>query len=313
MPACLPSLHQLAVPTLAGVLASPDDQPPMLVESTLDLLCVFLRPAAPAEAMSAHAACFRHVVALAVNSDDVGVLQSTADCLRAFLRSGGVESLAWGMDGEGLNGDGDGEGVLRAYLDAAAKLLSPSLEDGAAVFAAPLLGQMLRRLPAQMAPLLPEVVSAVVNRVHSARQPNLIAALLSIFARLAHADANALVSLLAGMPAPTAASSSSSSSSSSAHEQTVRGGGGGGGAGAAGGSAGDGTDGIPPAVNALELVMRAWTSFQPDVQGAFDIKLTTSALALLLLTGNPALGGVGVKGELVNNNRGGGAGSEFGR
>jgi hypothetical protein len=160
---------------------------------------------------------------------------------------------------------------LRMYLDAAARLLSPALEDGGAVFAAPLLGQMLRRLPAQMAPLLPEVVSAVVVRVQSARQPNLIAALLSIFARLAHADANALVSLLAGMPAP------------------------------AGGAAGsDGADGVPPAASALELVMRAWTGFQPDVHGAFDLKLTTSALALLLQTGHPALGAVGVKGELVS-------------
>ena len=93
VPACLPSLHLLAVPTLAAVLAAPDAQPPMLVESSLDLLCVLLRPAAAAEARSAHAACFRHVVALAVGSDDVGVLQSAADCLRAFLRSGGEESL----------------------------------------------------------------------------------------------------------------------------------------------------------------------------------------------------------------------------
>ena len=295
VPACLPSLHQLAVPTLAGVIATPEAQPPMLVESTLDLLCVLLRPAVTggAEARTAHAGCFKHVVALACNSDDVGVLQSAADCLRAFLRSGGDESLSWGMDGNGDGDGGDGGRVLRAYLDAAARLLSPSLEDGAAVFAAPLLGQMLRRLPTHMAPLLPEVVSAVVNRVHSARQPNLIAALLSIFARLAHADANALVSLLAGMPAPATASSSSSS------------GAGGGGSGA-GGSAGSGTDGVPPATNALELVMRAWTSFQPDVQGAFDIKLTTSALALLLQTGNPALGTVGVKGELVNRGGSGG-------
>ena len=62
---------------------------------------------------------------------------------------------------------------------------------------------------------------------------------------------------------------------------------------------GDGSDGVPVAVNALELVMRAWCGAQPDVQGAFDIKLTTSALAVLLQTGNPALGTVGVKGELI--------------
>ena len=88
VPACLPPLHQLAVPTLSGVLAAPDRQGPMLVESTLDLLGGLLKPAAKAEAGAAHAACFRHVVALAVTSDDAGVLQSAAECLRAFLRFG---------------------------------------------------------------------------------------------------------------------------------------------------------------------------------------------------------------------------------
>ena len=117
----------------------------------------------------------------------------------AFARfyARGEPSLVWGADGNGGGGD-----VLRAYLDVAARLLSPEVEDGACVFAAPLLGQMLRRLPRQMSPLLPEIVAAVVARVRSAKQPNLIAALLSIFARLVHADCNALVALLAGMPAP---------------------------------------------------------------------------------------------------------------
>ena len=269
-PACLPSLHALATPTLAGVLASPEGQPPMLVESSLDMLCVLLRPAAEAEARACHAACFASVVALASRSDDVGTLQSAAECLRAFLRAGGEPSLVWGADGNGGGGD-----VLRAYLDVAARLLSPEVEDGACVFAAPLLGQMLRRLPRQMSPLLPEIVAAVVARVRSAKQPNLIAALLSIFARLVHADCNALVALLAGMPAPPLPPGI---------EPT---------------DADTGADGIPPPTSALELVARAWTGFQPDVQGAFDIKLTTSALALLLSSGNPAVGAVVVRGPPV--------------
>ena len=264
VPACVPSLHQLAVPTLSGVLASPDGQGPMLVESTLDLLAGLLKPAGVAEARAAHAACFRHVVALAVSSDDVGILQACAECLRAFLRSGGVSSLAWGVDGVGGGGE-----VLRSYLDAVARLLSPSLEDGACVFAAPLLGQMLRRLRGEIAPLLPEIVSAVVTRVACAKQPNLVASLMSIFARLVHTDCDALLGLLAQMPVPP------------------------------GGTAESGEDGVAPSRNALELVLRAWCGYQPDVSGAFDIKLTTSALATLLASGNPALEGVGVKGELV--------------
>ena len=113
-------------------------------------------------------------------------------------------------------------------------------------------------------------------------------------------------------------------------------------------SLGEGSDGVPVAVNALEVVMRAWCGAQPDVQGravqvgpitpmlkapgtkrfklkyekllsillqfcfqhqlapldqgAFDIKLTTSALAVLLQTANPALGAVVGKCSLTLSN-----------
>ena len=36
-----------------------------------------------------------------MGSDDVGVLQSAAECLRSFLRAGGEDALAWGADGNG--------------------------------------------------------------------------------------------------------------------------------------------------------------------------------------------------------------------
>ena len=270
VPACLPSLLELAVPTLAGVARNPEAQPPTLVESALDVLCVLLRPApcGGEEARACHAACFGAVARLATDSDDVGVLQSAAECLRAFLRSGGEASLAWGADGAG------GGDVLRAYLDAAARLLSPDTEDGASVFAAPLLGQMLRRLPAQMAPMLGEVVTAVVRRARAAEQPNLIAALVPVLARLAHADADALVAMLAASPAPPLGG-----------ERGAR----------------ESEDGIPPATTALEAALRCWVGFQGDVQGAFDIKITVTALALLLASERsaPALDAVVVRGEPV--------------
>ena len=51
----------------------------------LRLLCVLLRPApcGGEEARACHAACFGAVARLAATSDDVGVLQSAAECLRA--------------------------------------------------------------------------------------------------------------------------------------------------------------------------------------------------------------------------------------
>ena len=269
VPACLPSLLELAVPTLAGVARAPEAQPPMLVESALDVLCVLLRPApcGGEEARACHAACFGAVARLAATSDDVGVLQSAAECLRAFLRAGGEASLRWGADGAG-NGD-----VLRAYLDAAARLLSPDTEEGASVFAAPLLGQMLRRLPNQMAPVLPEVVAAVVPRARRrAAQPR-CGARARPGAAGAHRRGRARGDAR-GESAPPLAG-----------ERGAR----------------EGEDGLPKAATALDAAMRCWVGFQGDVQGAFDIKITVTALATLLASERsaPALGAVVVRGEPV--------------
>jgi hypothetical protein len=51
--------------------------------------------------------------------------------------------------------------------------------------------------------------------------------------------------------------------------------------------------------NAFDFVMRQWSEKQCDVHGSFDIKLTTTALGLLLNTQSPALHAVVVKGQLV--------------
>ena len=269
VPACLPSLLEMAVPTLAGVARAPEAQPPMLVESALDVLCVLLRPR-PAAARRRARATPRASARWRAWPQP----RTASACCRAPPSASarfcarGEASLRWGADGAG-NGD-----VLRAYLDAAARLLSPDTEEGASVFAAPLLGQMLRRLPNQMAPVLPEVVAAVVRRARDAEQPNLVAALVPVLARLAHTDADALVAMLAASPAPPLAG-----------ERGAR----------------EGEDGLPKAATALDAAMRCWVGFQGDVQGAFDIKITVTALATLLASERsaPALGAVVVRGEPV--------------
>ena len=258
VPACQPQLHAMLVPTLARVLASPDDQPDMLVEATLDLLTVILRPAGITEAKATHDACFRYVYALVMYRDDVGVMQGAAECMRAFLRAGNESMLEWGT-GDNAVGGGD---VLRAMFEAAARLLDPKLEDSASLYAAPFLCQMLRRLPTKVGPVLRDITAAVVARLRSSTQPNLSASLLTIFARIAHVDANAFINLLTSLP-----------------------------------SGGD-------EPNAFHFVMRRWMEIQPDVHGAFDVKLTTSALGLLLNTQHAEMDAVAVRGCLVETESG---------
>ena len=112
IPACQAPLHAMLVPTLSRILASPNEQPEMLVEATLDLLTIILRPATVTEAKSTHEACFKYVCGLILHSDDAGVMQGASEALRAFLRAGKEDMLAWGS-GDTSIGGGD---VLQAMF-----------------------------------------------------------------------------------------------------------------------------------------------------------------------------------------------------
>ena len=216
------------------------------------------RPSSEA-ARQAHAALFQPTVSLALSSADTGVLQSAAELLRALLRAAGTgeQLAAWGADGAG---GGDAPGAL---LGAAARLLSPQLEERAAQFVGPLLTAMLRRLPQQMAPLLPAVAAALVARLRACSVPAVITSLLAVFAQIAHAGPAQLVDLLLAQEA--------------------------------GGATGD----------ALVYVMRQWTQWACDIQGAAAIKASTTALAALLACGHPALASVTVRGRLIEAPSGG--------
>jgi len=257
-PKCNAKLTQLLVPELARVFQTPNEQPEMLVEASLDILACLLKACVDENvARGAFAATFENVATFAKTSDDVGVVQNALDAMKAFLRAAKGEAiLTWGGS--------DPSAVSRAYLDACATSLQPHCEEGAALFVAPLLGQMIRRLPSIIGPMIPEMCDAVCARLQTATRPMLIASLLCIFARLAHVDANALVSLLASreiQPSPENENSKTQ----------------------------------------LEFVLKKWCEGQPDVHGRFDVKLTSTALGLILATQHPTLldGSIVLKGKPI--------------
>ena len=257
-PKCNAELTQLLVPELARVFRTPEEQPEMLVEASLDILACLLKACVDENvARGAFVATFENVATLAKTSDDVGIVQNALDAMKAFLRAAKGEAiLSWGGS--------DPSSVSRAYLDACATSLQPHCEEGAALFVAPLLGQMIRRLPSIIGPMIPEMCDAVCARLQTATRPMLIASLLCIFARLAHVDANALVTLLASreiQPSPENENSKTQ----------------------------------------LEFVLKKWCEGQPDVHGRFDVKLTSTALGLILATQHPTLidGSIVLKGRPI--------------
>jgi hypothetical protein len=96
VPACLPNLLQRVLPSVVSVIAAPANHPEMLLERSLDLLPVLLKPATAEHARAVHAATYTYVLALGHASDDNGTVQSVATVLRMFVSKGGEALLTWG-------------------------------------------------------------------------------------------------------------------------------------------------------------------------------------------------------------------------
>ncbi|KAJ6429671.1 hypothetical protein OIU84_021134 [Salix udensis] len=151
--------------------------------------------------------------------------------------------------------------TMRSLLDAASRLLDPDLESSGSLFVGSYILQLILHLPLQMAIHIRDLVGALVRRMQSAQIVVLKSSLLLIFARLVH------------MSLPHV-------------EQFI-----------------DMLIGIPAEgyKNSFVYVMSEWTRQQGEIQGAYQIKVTASALALLLSTRHAELNKVNVQGHLKSS------------
>uniref|UniRef100_A0A6N2LV80 Importin N-terminal domain-containing protein n=1 Tax=Salix viminalis TaxID=40686 RepID=A0A6N2LV80_SALVM len=151
--------------------------------------------------------------------------------------------------------------TMRSLLDAASRLLDPDLESSGSLFVGSYILQLILHLPLQMAIHIRDLVGALVRRMQSAQIVVLKSSLLLIFARLVH------------MSLPHV-------------EQFI-----------------DMLIGIPAEgyENSFVYVMSEWTRQQGEIQGAYQIKVTASALALLLSTRHAELNKVNVQGHLKSS------------
>ncbi|KAJ6726479.1 IMPORTIN-9 [Salix purpurea] len=151
--------------------------------------------------------------------------------------------------------------TMRSLLDAASRLLDPDLESSGSLFVGSYILQLILHLPLQMAIHIRDLVGALVRRMQSAQIVVLKNSLLLIFARLVH------------MSLPHV-------------EQFI-----------------DMLIGIPAQgyENSFVYVMSEWTRQQGEIQGAYQIKVTASALALLLSTRHAELNKVNVQGHLKSS------------
>ncbi|TKY45430.1 Importin-9 protein [Spatholobus suberectus] len=158
----------------------------------------------------------------------------------------------------------DSGSTMRSLLDIASRLLDPRLESSGSFFVGSYILQLILHLPSQMAVHIRDLVVALVRRMQSAQIDALKSSLLVVFARLVHMSVPNVGHFIDLLISIPA----------------------------------EGHD------NSFAYVMLEWTKQQGEIQGAYQIKVTTSSLALLLTSRHSELAKTHVQGHLIKSGTG---------
>ncbi|XP_028053828.1 importin-9 isoform X4 [Camellia sinensis] len=154
--------------------------------------------------------------------------------------------------------------TMKSLLDVASRLLDPDLESSGSLFVGSYILQLILHLPSQMAPHIRVLVAALVRRMQSSKIAGLRSSLILIFARLVHMSAPHVEQYIDLLISVPAEGHS----------------------------------------NSFVYVMSEWTKQQGEIQGSYEIKVTTTALALLLSTRHIELWKINVQGHLIKSTTG---------
>ncbi|KAI0504408.1 hypothetical protein KFK09_015360 [Dendrobium nobile] len=163
-----------------------------------------------------------------------------------------------------LSWNGDPSFTMKRLLDAASRLLDPNLESSGSLFVGNYVLQLIFHFPSEMAFHIRELVAAVVRRMQSSEIAGLKCSLIVVLARLVHFSSPDVSQFINLLLTVPTKD----------HE------------------------------NSFSYVMSEWTKLQGEIQGAYQIKVTTTALALLLSSRHEELVKVNVNGHLIKSNAG---------
>jgi hypothetical protein len=175
---------QLA-PHVCQILSEPPEKlPEGAMESTVDLLAVLVRCGNCDISAPDMSRAFMLVTKLggadgaADSCADHSVLQNSAVCVRVFVQTmpGQICSLAVGDGVSGLH-----RCVAMVYW-----LLSPDVDDSAAMEVGPLISALVRHCGHVLGQVVMEILRAMVGRLRTAHMPSFIQSLLLVLAQLAN-------------------------------------------------------------------------------------------------------------------------------
>ncbi|KAL6838613.1 hypothetical protein ACP4OV_031570 [Aristida adscensionis] len=154
--------------------------------------------------------------------------------------------------------------TLKMLLDAASRLLDPALESSVSLFVGSFVLQLILHMPSQLSPHILDLIAAIVRRMQTSSIAGLKTSLIVIIARLVHLSAPNVDQFVNLLLSIPA-------------------------------------EGYG---NSLVYIMSEWSQLQGEIQGAYQIKVTTTALSLLISTRHPELSKIEVQGHLIKTTAG---------
>ncbi|KAK9091071.1 hypothetical protein Sjap_024248 [Stephania japonica] len=264
-PGCIRPLVSRVLPSIGPILEKHHQQPDGLVAGSLDLLTMLLK-ASTTTIMMIENAPIEVVKAIhdVCFSSVIQIILQSSDHAEIQNATECLAAFVSGGKQEILAWGGDQVIKMRSLLDAASRLLSTEMESSGSLFVGSYILQLILHLPSQMSQHIRDLIAALIRRMQSCQIAGLKSSLLVVFARLLHMSAPNVEQFIDLLITLPA----------------------------------DGYE------NSLAYVMSEWTRQQGEIQGSYQIKVTTSALALLLSTQHAELANICVKGHLIKSNAG---------
>ncbi|GMH34505.1 hypothetical protein BSKO_02339 [Bryopsis sp. KO-2023] len=167
------------------------------------------------------------------------------------------------VGGEGMLswGNADPQTTLGIILNIIRRILAPDMDDAPALHIGQVVNCLLQYMPVAFASCLPQLIEMLVTKLNQVNMSPVMISLLLVFCRMVHANARELVDVLSGM---------------SVRQK-------------------DGS-----VASGLQVVMSIWAERSLEISGAFNIRLSVTALAVLLKSGHPKLNDIQVRGKMVS-------------
>ncbi|KAI8076801.1 armadillo-type protein [Halteromyces radiatus] len=182
-----PALCTRSLPFIGEVFTTANTDP-VILASAIDLLTALIHFGPSPLPNEFTEQMYPALMQLAWQIPDNEVLQSTQECLKQFLIKDSDHIIRWR--------DQSGKSGLDYVIHFVAKLLEPTGTESEALFVGDLIVTMIQKTGSSIAPVLPDLLNAVLVRLESTSYQPFIQSLVLIFAQLINSQQDSVFEFL---------------------------------------------------------------------------------------------------------------------